>query len=288
MTTPIITPQAFNAARSLCLLANLRVMTFDEASAASHARRGRPDFARTMTHECGHGGAYLDRSHGFSDLFVRADGSGALSPLAGKRRRPPPPERWGSLDARVASELGGVVAEMVILGSVEPYESIQDMQRAFARADGDAAFVREQVRRLTSTFQTHRGALRHMADALRRSGRLDHAQCMRLARDAGWPVQEPRFEPFTPPGDERARLDALDPKPRASAAVPRADADADEDAEAKSSAAVAEIRSDPARYRKLWAERARTADPLVTEAQVEASWQKFCDHIGLATPEADR
>jgi hypothetical protein len=192
-------PETFAEAADLCERAGLRgILTFEQARDADARRGHQPDWKRTVRHEAGHFGAYADRSVSFGCLVIYDDGSGALE--AGPRPPSPiPSERMRTLEAGIAAELGGLVAESVILGSVEPWGGHLDIVRAFARADDDERLVREVLQQLTQTFEQHQEALVDVAIALRRERRVDRATCIQLVRNKGWLVEiEPRYEKTTP------------------------------------------------------------------------------------------
>jgi hypothetical protein len=273
--TTIIRPEAFAARRDLCIRAGLRTMTYDQARADSAARAGRPDFARTVVHECGHAGAFLDASCSFLDIVVRADGTGGALSAGARPSGPIPPERERSMVAAVAAALGGVCAEMALLGSVSSWQTLTDMTHVWERADGDQHLVRQEAQRLLRLFEDHRGAIRHMAHELRRAGRLLRTDCVRFCRDAGWLVDvEPKVLPTRIILSAKTKADA-------DAEAEEIDADATADAAARNAELVAEIHANPAKQRKDWSVFLRKFDPRISDEKIASSWQRLADEIGL-------
>ncbi|MGH7294136.1 MAG: hypothetical protein ACRELB_04355 [Polyangiaceae bacterium] len=201
--TFIITPEMFEEQRRRCELLGLDALTYEQArDEGSAARR-----VRTSCHEIGHVGAHLHGDVEFASVDVHPGGGGAVRCFDPLR---PPVARDGipPLEARVAVQCGGLCAEAVLLGRVDPWGARVDTVRALALAAGDAHIIPEQVAELRQSFARHRDMLARLARALRRAASLSRADCVRLARAAGCLVpKRARYEPRSPP-EELARMRA--------------------------------------------------------------------------------
>jgi len=194
----------------LCDSLGVRAMT--EAEARRRESDGDDERPRTCAHEAGH--AFLHLLAGVR--FGRVEVGGA----AGARlvSRPAAAEIPAVLcmppiETRIATELGGAIAEEVIVGDVDPVGCWTDLRMALARAT-DPGQARAQADRVRSMLNAHKHALSELASELGRTGVLTRAQCADVVRAAGCPVDEPKFDPISPP-DERARYEAARAEVRA-------------------------------------------------------------------------
>jgi hypothetical protein len=201
--TFIITPEMFEEQRSRCELLGLDALTYEQARDEGSAGQR----VRTSCHEVGHVHAHLHFDVEFASVDMHPGAGGAVrcfDPLC-------PPVAWDGippLEARLAVQCGGICAEAVLLGRVDPWGARVDTVRAFTLADGDARIIAEQVAGLRWGFKRNREALAQLARVLRRAASLSRADCVRLARAAGCLVPEhARYEPRSPP-EELARMRA--------------------------------------------------------------------------------
>jgi hypothetical protein len=162
------------------------------ALVAPHAKMVSNDSPwRVAVHEAGHALVHLVRGIDFA--LVRVGGNdergerigGALS-YAGLA----PSYPQASMADRLASDLGGAMAEAVVLGSIDPNGVEADIHDAFARTrvnieEPERTPVRLEIVRgagrcALRLLRQHREELVRLARALQEKGRLGRSTCVRL------------------------------------------------------------------------------------------------------------
>ena len=120
-----------------------------------------------------------------------------------------------SFEARVASDVGGAVAEHMVFGCVEPLGVWTDLRVALARAhvtgvDDSVAVkaaeglgrVREQIMRVRHTLRRRRPALEALAAELLRTKDVTRRDAVRIVRQAGTRVRVRPIRSSTVPWQE--------------------------------------------------------------------------------------
>jgi hypothetical protein len=198
-----IDSELFDDLLSLC--DSLGIRGASEAEARRRESDVDEETLRTCAHEAGHALVHLLDGVRFGRVEVGGPTRGRLVSRPAAAEIPAvlcmPP-----IETRIATELAGAVAEEVIVGDVDPVGCWTDLRMALARAP-DPGQARAQADRVRGMLNAHRHALSELANELGRTGVLTRAQCAAVVRAAGCPVDEPKFDPISPP-DERARYEA--------------------------------------------------------------------------------
>jgi hypothetical protein len=166
---------------------------------------------RTAVHEAGHAMVELLEGVDFARAVVRADGSGEVETQGLQAEYDE-----CSLESRVATDLGGAVAEELVFNDVEPGGVETDLRVALARLrvthpervgedDEGVAYVRAQVARVRAMLRRRRPALLKLAEALLRKRTLERRECALIVRAAGTRVWlRPHYSPIIRRGEARA------------------------------------------------------------------------------------
>jgi hypothetical protein len=168
-----------------------------------------PSARRTATHEAGHALCYL--VEGIDFVYAEINGSGASGHLSTVGLRDaglvhPAPAAL----ARIATEIGGAVAEQVALGSVDVYRARTDMHRAVARARASGTRVEMATAHVLQMLTARKAALLELADALLSARRLTRVEALRIVwGDGDVIVPQPNFSPRSPV-DELERVRSVD------------------------------------------------------------------------------
>jgi hypothetical protein len=169
---------------------------------------------RAVAHEVGHGMVYLCERLRFVEIEVCVDGSGAL-----RKGAPDPALSRSTLDQRLRAEVGGVLGEEVLLGSIEAVGCTADLRYACARAgvinpevaaidDPGFELVRREVVKVREMFRppaTQRAMAAMASELLAGAERLTRDQCVEIARVVGVFVEAPLYSTAIPDESEERR-----------------------------------------------------------------------------------
>lgn len=187
----------FEEQRALAESLGIRAWTEEQARKGESREERR---RRTSTHEAGHAFVHVLSAVRFAFAELLGDDHGRTFAPRGSSQ-----VQLASVEARIACDLGGPVAEEVVLAAADPNGAWHDL--TIARARADLPFVREQAGRVRQLLTEHRAALERLASSLSGAGHLTADECRDELRKAGVEVPSPRFD-VSPPPEEWERCAA--------------------------------------------------------------------------------